>query len=98
MRKKLDKILMDYIRKFEEKHEVVFYFAVNDDLMNILCFDPYYFNISDVIQDIDNDYPKGLIFDWHEDSVEFHPKQINLESYVKGLRFEDNKNKENETN
>lgn len=87
MRKALNKILMDYIRKFENKHDVSFEFAVADDLMNMLCFDPYYFDITDVIKDIDNDYPKGLIIDWHEDSIEFYPKQINFESYAKGLRF-----------
>jgi len=87
MRKQLDNILMQYIRKFEKKHELYFEFSVADDLMNMLCFGPYYFDITDVIKDIDNDYPKGLIIDWHEDSIEFYPKQINFESYVKGLRF-----------
>lgn len=87
MRKELDKILMDYIRKFEKKHDVIFDFAVQDDLMNMLCFDPYYFDITDVIKDIDHKYPKGLILEWNESSVEFYPKQINFESYAKGLRF-----------
>ena len=62
LRNKLDEILKEYIRLFEEKHEVFFEFAVGDDLMGLLCFGGYLFTTRDVIYDIDNDLPKNLIF------------------------------------
>ena len=43
LRDKLDGILKEYIRLFEEKHEVFFEFAVGDDLMGLLCFGEYLF-------------------------------------------------------
>lgn len=92
LRNKLDSILKEYIRLFEEKHEVFFDYAVGDDLMGLLCFGDYLFTTRDVIYDIDNDLPKNLIFQWQDDSFDSitnpHHKKINLQSYARGLRFE----------
>ena len=92
IREKLDDILKEYIRLFEEKHEVFFDYAVGDDLMGLLCFGDYLFTTKDVIYDIDNDLPKNLIFQWQDDSFDsiINPqhKKINLQSYAMGLRFE----------
>mgnify|MGYP003097006436 CR=1 FL=1 len=41
IREKLDDILKEYIRLFEEKHEVFFDYAVGDDLMGLLGFGDY---------------------------------------------------------
>lgn len=41
LRNKLDEILKEYIRLFEEKHEVLFDYAVGDDLTGLLCFGDY---------------------------------------------------------
>lgn len=93
IREKLDDILKEYIRLFEEKHEVFFDYAVGDDLMGLLCFGDYLFTTRDVIYDIDNDLPKNLIFQWRDDSFDSskNPQhaEINLQSYARGLRFED---------
>ena len=92
LRDKLDGILKEYIRLFEEKHEVFFDYAVGDDLMGLLCFGEYLFTTRDVIYDIDNDLPQNLIFQWQDDSFDsiINPQhaKINLQSYVMGLRFE----------
>ena len=92
IREKLDDILKEYIRLFEEKHEVFFDYAVGDDLMGLLCFGDYLFAINYIIYDIDNDLPKNLIFQWQDDSFDIiinpHHKKINLQSYAMGLRFE----------
>lgn len=92
LRNKLDSTLKEYIRLFEEKHEVFFDYAVGDDLMGLLCFGDYLFTTRDVICDIDNDLPKNLIFQWQDDSFDSiinpHHKKINLQSYAMGLRFE----------
>ena len=93
LRDKLDNILKEYIRLFEEKHEVFFEYAVGDDLMGLLCFGDYLFTMRDIIYDIDNNLPKSLIFQWQDDSFDSitnpHHKKINLQSYARGLRFED---------
>ena len=92
IREKLDDILKEYIRLFEEKHEVFFDYAVGDDLIGLLCFGDWYFNISDIIYDIDNNLPQNLIFKWQEDHINDNKnperKVINLQSYARGLRFE----------
>ena len=93
LRDKLDDILKEYIRLFEEKHEVFFDCAVGDDLIGLLGFGDYLFKTRDVIYDIDNDLPKNLIFQWQDDSFDSsknpqHAK-MNFQSYAMGLRFED---------
>lgn len=88
MRKKLNKILKKYIKKFEKKHDCYFEHAVSDDLMGVICFgDVLFFNINDIIYDIDTKQPKGLIIDWLYDSIN-QDKYINFYSYSKGLRYE----------
>lgn len=93
LRDKLDEILKEYIRLFEEKHEVFFDCAVGDDLTGLLCFGEHLFIARDVIYDIDNNLPKRLIFEWQNDSFDSlknpNNKVVNLSSYAKGLRFED---------
>ena len=93
LRDKLDSTLKEYIRLFEEKHEVLFDYAVGDDLTGLLCFGEYLFAASDVIYDIDNDLPKNLIFRWQNDSFDSlkNPQhaEMNFQSYARGLRFED---------
>ena len=93
LRDKLDNILKEYINLFEEKHEVFFDCAVGDDLTGLLCFGDYLFTTRDVIYDIDNNLPQNLIFQWQEDHIndDKNPerKVINLQSYARGLRFED---------
>ena len=93
IREKLDDILKEYIRLFEEKHDVFFDYAVGDHLMGLLCFGDYLFSIHDIVYDIDNDLPKNLIFQWQDDSFDsiINPQhaKMNFQSYARGLRFED---------
>ena len=92
LRDKLDNILKEYIRLFEEKHEVFFDYAVRDDLTGLLCFGDYLFTMRDVIYDIDNDLPKNLIFQWQDDSFDSlknpQHREMNFQTYAMGLRFE----------
>ena len=93
LRNKLDSTLKEYIRLFEEKHKVFFEFAVGDDLTGLLCFGDYLFTTRDVIYDIDNDLPKRLIFQWQDDSFDSlknpQHREMNFQTYARGLRFED---------
>lgn len=86
---------MLYIDEFEEKHGLEFDHAVGDDLMGVIAFGfTEFYNMSDIIEDIDSEYPKGLILRWNEETIEHHPKYyINLNSYATGLRYEQLKNK-----
>lgn len=88
MKAKLKEILMLYIFEFELKHGLDFDHAVGDDLMGVIAFgDTMFFNISDIIEDIDNEYPEGLILRWNDDVIDHHPKYINLRSYAMGAIF-----------
>ena len=88
MRKELDKIIKKYISEFEKKHDLLFEFAVNDDLLDVLSFGcVYFFNTNDVIFDIDNNLPNGLIVEWLEYNLE-NKQFINLKSYSNGFRIE----------
>ena len=94
MKAKLKEQLKLYIEEFEEKHGLEFDHAVGDDLLGVISFgNTMFFNMSDIIQDIDSQYDKGLIIQWHEDTVENYPKFINLSSYAMGLRYKTIKNK-----
>ena len=92
IREKLDDILKEYIRLFEEKHEAFFDYAVGDDLTGLLCFGEYLFAARDVIYDIDNNLPKNLIFQWQDDSFDSlknpQHREMNFQTYARGLRFE----------
>ena len=89
MKPELKAVLEIYIKEFEAKHELTFDSAVGNDLMGVLDFGcTNFYNMSDIIQDIDNEYPKGLVLQWHEDTIEHHPKYINLSSYAMGFRYE----------
>lgn len=93
LRNRLDKALMAYIRAFEIKHDGEFDICDGDDLMGILIFGDYAFNISDIVFDIENNLPENLIFDWFNDMIDNKKNpssaKMNLANYAKGLRFED---------
>lgn len=92
LKERYESIIDEYIVLFEKKHNLELEFWVADDKSGTACFgDINFFNISDIMFDIDNKLPKGLILDWLNDSVEFSETKgyINLESYSKGVRFQD---------
>jgi hypothetical protein len=88
----LDSAIMGYIHKFEKIHGVDLEYAVNDDLTGVLCFGDNYFNLSDIVYDVDKKLPVRLIYQWQNDGIEAHfkgnEKVINFQSYAKGLRYE----------
>ena len=91
LRKQLDTALKNYIYKFEKIHGVELD-NYADDLMGVLYFGEHYFNIADIIYDVDNKLPVRLIFEWQDAGIEAHfkgnEKTINLQSYAMGLRYE----------
>jgi hypothetical protein len=91
LRKALDDAITGYIKAFEKKHDVFYEWAVVDDLTGVLNFGDHYFSMSDIVYDVDNKLPIMLIFEWQEACLNAHflgdEKQINLQSYAKGLRY-----------
>jgi hypothetical protein len=87
-----EKVIDEYVRLFEKKHGLELEFWVSDNKTGVAAFgDIYYFNVSDIIYDIENELPKNFICQWLEDSVEYYERKgqnINLHSYFKGMRYE----------
>jgi hypothetical protein len=98
LKERYEVIVDEYIRLFEKKHKLELEFWVSDDKTGVAAFGCiYYFHISDIMYDINNNLPKRLILNWLDDNVEYHERKgmnINLHSYFKGMRFEDLKDVE----
>lgn len=92
LRKQLETVAKNYIRKFEKAHGVEFDFAGNDDLIGVLFFGDYFFSFENIVFDVDNKLPVRLIFEWHDAQIESDMKgsvqNINLPSYAMGARFD----------
>lgn len=91
------KLALLYIEAFEAKQGYEFTDWITDEDLGIAVFiDQYYINFDDLRHDIDNDVPKGLIFQYFDDGLEWYEKhgvdacikKINYRSYVMGARFE----------
>lgn len=57
-------------------------------------YEQHYFNLSDIILDLETNQKKGFIQQWQNDGVDYsmtHDKDkfINYKSYIKGLRYKD---------
>jgi len=60
-------------------------FVVANDLMGIIHISDCFFNINDIIYDIDNNLPEDIIFTWYWEQVEKSSEEewINLDTYFK---------------
>lgn len=94
LQKKYNLICEEYIAKFVKNQGYEFSYWTANEVGSIACFiDQYFFNFDDIRFDIDNKCPKGLIFKWQDDGLEFHQEtgdtsRINYKSYNMGLRYE----------
>jgi hypothetical protein len=78
---------------------------VADDIGTICGFGgSYFFTMEDMVVDIKKNCPKKLITQWQDDTMEYNRgkevedyRQINYESYARGLRFDQLKEKIKET-
>ena len=83
MKKQLEKVLKQYIKEFEKKQDLTFEFAVGDNLMEVISFGyVYFFNMSDIIYDIDNNIKENIIVDWCEYTIQ-EKDYINYRTYLK---------------
>lgn len=96
--KKLQKdyynICNEYIDAFIKKQSISFDGWVGNEVGGIASFAcQYFFNLSDIILDLNTKQPKGNILDWQSSDVDFNmfnekPQHINYKSYTMGLRHE----------
>lgn len=91
LRKCLDKIIDLYIDEFCEKHECYLEYWVADDTTGIACFGDNFFNLGDIVYDVDNNCKARDIFNWQNHEVEKamddeNCKKVNFVSYLRGLR------------
>lgn len=93
LKQQYEDIIDQYIKLFEKKHGLELDHWVSGDKSGIASFgDIFYFNVSDILFDINNKLPKDLITKWLHDGVDFYERKgqyINLFSYWKGLRYQD---------
>lgn len=83
MKKQLEKVLKQYIKEFENKQDLTFEFAVDDNLMEVISFGSvYFFNMSDIIYDIDNAIKENIIIEWLEYTLQ-EKDYINYRTYLK---------------
>ena len=83
MKKQLEKVLKQYIKEFEKKQDLTFEFAVDDNLMEVISFGcVYFFNMSDIIYDIDNNIKENMIVEWFEYTIQ-EKDYINYRTYLK---------------
>ena len=76
LKERYEKIIDEYVKLFEKKHNVELEFWVNDDKTGIACFvGVYYFSASDIIYDINNNLPENMIFGWLEDNVDYYERK-----------------------
>ena len=83
MKKQLEKVLKQYIKEFENKQDLIFEFAVDDNLMEVISFGSvYFFNMSDIIYDVDNAIKENIIIEWLEYTLQ-EKDYINYRTYLK---------------
>ena len=83
MKKQLEKVLKQYIKEFENKQDLTFEFAVDDNLMEVISFGSvYFFNMSDIIYDVDNAIKENIIIEWCEYTIQ-EKDYINYRTYLK---------------
>jgi len=80
----------DIVAKFCVKQGLDFDGWVSDEIGSIAIFSAQYsFNISDIVLDLKNKQPKGLILSWYNNNVQDIEHWINYYSYTKRLRCSD---------
>ena len=82
LREDLCNALKAYIDAFCVKHDSKHDFSVGDDLMDVAFISDMWLSIHDVISDIDESLPVGVISDWYYDSLENHVNGVACENLL----------------
>ena len=75
-------VCAEYIRKFSKKQKLEFDGWVGSHIGGIAEFiNQYFFNLDDIVYDINNNLPKNLIMKWQDHCLE-NKINISLKDYV----------------
>lgn len=102
LNKQYEFVCNELVQKFCNKQQIDFDGWVADEIGGLASFAcQYFFNLSDIILDLNLKQPKGFILDWQSDGVDFNmfndnQQHINYKSYTMGLRYEQLKGGKNE--
>ena len=95
LKKQYEFVCKEYIKKFCNKQGIEFDGWIGDEVGGIASFAcQYFFNLSDIILDLNTKQPKGNILDWQSEGVDFNmfnekQQHINYKSYTIGVRYKD---------
>lgn len=85
----------EWVKAFCEKQELEFDGWIGNDIGGTASFAlQYYFNLSDIILDLNTKQKKWFIMKWQNDGVDFNmdnedTKHINYKSFIMGMRYKD---------
>ena len=97
LKKQYEFVCNEYVKKFANKQGVEFDGWVADEVGVVASFiSQYFFNMTDIVLDINTKQKAGLILEWQSMSVEYNLLKsesernfINYHSYIKGVRYMD---------
>lgn len=84
----------EWVQKFINKQQIEFDGWVGNEVGGMASFAcQYFFNLSDIILDLNTKQTKGNILNWQSEGVDFSmlsdkDHYINYKSYTMGLRYE----------
>jgi len=102
LNKQYEFVCNEWVQKFCNKQQIEFDGWVGNEIGGIASFAcQYFFNLSDIILDLNTKQPKGNILNWQSEDVDFNmfnekQQHINYKSYTMGLRHEQLNNSSNE--
>ena len=88
------KLVAKYIGHFCEKEDMEFNGWVGDLIGEVAYINDYHLDFNDIRKSVDFEMPKGMIIEWHDQSVEYALEndcsdfRINLTTYFKGIKYE----------
>lgn len=78
-----EKACNNYVKSFCEKQDMEFYGWVDNKVGEIALCNDFYFNLFDIVWDINSNQPKYRIIDWYYEVMEYPEKSINYYNWTK---------------
>jgi len=86
LKKKLEGVIGEYIKSFEEKQEMYFEFWVGDVVGETAFIGDLYLYFGDIRYDLETNQEKGEIIDWYYHTVDNSNDYINYKSWCMGAK------------
>lgn len=89
LKNKYEEACNEYAKRFCTKQDMDFDGWVGGQVGGIAMCNDFFFNLHDIVLDLNSKQEKGIIIDWYYDNLENPERYINYFSYTKGLRVAD---------